>query len=329
MTDLTTNYLGLSLRNPVIASASPLSRTVDGVSRLADGGVSAIVLHSLFEEDLSTVQGIDAGLADPIAEYVVDADSAASARAYLQLLEQSVLEVDIPIIASLNGTTPDVWSSYARAVEDAGAAAIELNVNTCPSDVTTSSSELEARVLAAFESVRSMVSLPISVKLSPFLTSVGEMALRLDRAGADGLVLFNRFLHLDIDPSTVTLRAGIGLSQPEEGRLSRTWIALLRGRVQSALAGSTGVEDQTDVVKYLLAGADVVMTTSALLRHGPDYASSLITGLEYWMTTKGFKGVNEVRGLLSASLSSPEGGNTRARYVRTLGAANASSYEPL
>lgn len=230
------------------------------------------------------------------------------------------------MIGSLNGITPAGWTSYARAIQDAGAAAIELNIYYLPGDPETSGRDVEQRQLDVLSLVKDAVTVPVAVKLSPHFSSVGEIALTLDRAGADGLVLFNRFLQPDIDPETLTVVPGVGLSSPAEGLPPRTWIALLHRRLRASLAATTGVEGAADVAKYLLAGADVVMSTSALLRHGPEHATTLLSGLTAWMARKGFAGIEDVRGLLAVPLTTDGAERERAGYVSALQAAKTSDY---
>lgn len=334
--DLTTRYLGLTLRNPLVASASPLSRTVDGVRRLASAGVGAVVLYSLFEEQLRREAAENARLADAGSEsfgeslsyFPAEAADDVGPRHYLSLLERAAAAVDIPVIASLNGVTPSGWTDYARAMQDAGAAAIELNIYYLPGDPRVSGRDVEQRHLDVLALVKQAVTVPVAVKLSPYFSSTGEMALRLDEAGADGLVLFNRFLQPDIDPETLSIAPQIGLSSPAEARLPRTWIALLHGRVQASLAATTGVETAADVAKYLLAGADVVMTASALLRHGPEHAAVLLDELSSWLARKRFAGVAEVRGMLAVPPGVDETVYERAGYVGALREANNETYGP-
>ena len=230
--------------------------------------------------------------------------------------------MDVPVIASLNGVTPGGWTDYASALEQAGAAAIELNIYHFPADPLISGREVEQRHVEVLTTVKAVVSVPVAVKLSPYFSSVGEVAVRLDRAGADGLVLFNRFLQPDIDPESLGVTAGFGLSSPAEGRLPRAWIALLADRVKASLAASTGVEDASDVAAYLLAGADVVMTTSALLRHGPGHAAALLDGLTAWMNRKGFRTLDDLRGRLAIPADHGEAARERASYVDALLAAD-------
>jgi dihydroorotate dehydrogenase (fumarate) len=330
--DLSTRYLGLALRNPLVASASPLSNTLDGVRRLAGAGVGAVVLFSLFEEQVRQEAERNARLADAgtdsfaesLSYFPADADADPGPRRYLSLLERAAGAVDIPVIASLNGVTPGGWASYAREMQDAGAAAIELNISYLPGDPHIAGREVEQRHIDILRRVKDAVSVPVAVKLSPYFSSAGEIALRLDEAGADGLVLFNRFLQPDIDPETLTVVPGIDLSSPAEARLPRTWIAILRGQVRACLAATTGVEGAADVVKYLLAGADVVMSASALIRHGPEHAAVLLDGLSEWMGRKGYSSVTELRGILAVPAGTDQAAYQRAGYVRTLRAADSA-----
>ena len=332
--DLSTRYLGLALRNPLVASASPISNTLDGVRRLADAGVGAVVLFSLFEEQLrheaeQNARLADAGtdsFAESLSYFPAGADSDAGPRRYLSLLERAAAAVDVPVIGSLNGVTPGGWTSYARAIQDAGAAAIELNIYYLPGDPHTPGREVEQRHIDILCRVKDAVTVPVAVKLGPHFSSVGEIALRLDQAGADGLVLFNRFLQPDIDPDTLTVRPAVDLSSPAEARLPRTWISLLRRQVRASLAATSGVEGPADVAKYLLAGADVVMTASALIRHGPRHAAVLLDGLSEWMARKGYTSVSELRGILAVPADTDQAAYERAGYVRALRGANGAPW---
>jgi dihydroorotate dehydrogenase (fumarate) len=213
-------------------------------------------------------------------------------------------------------------------MQDAGAAGIELNTYYVAGDPAISGRDVEQAQLDILKLVKSAVTVPVAVKLSPYFSSPGEMAVRLDEAGADGLVLFNRFLQPDIDPEQLAVMSRVNLSSPADARVTQTWIALLRGRVRASLAGTSGVEVPADVVRYLLAGADVVMTTSALLRHGPDYAADLLGGLAAWMSRKGFDDLARVRGLLAVPAEADAAAYERAGYVRAMRAANAGAYNP-
>ncbi len=337
--DLSTRYLGLELRNPLVASASPLSNSVDGVRRLADAGVGAVVLYSLFEEQVRREAEEDARLAEAgteifsealsyfPAETEEEAEQEAVAdeptpRGYLSLLERAAASAEIPIIGSINGVTPGGWTSYARAMQDAGAAAIELNIYYIPGDPNLSGRDVEQRHIDILSRVKEAVTVPVAVKLGPYFSSTGEVALRLDKAGADGLVLFNRFLQPDIDTESMAVAPTVDLSSPREGRLPRTWISILRPHVQCSLAGTTGVDEPDDVIRYLLAGADVVMTASALIRHGAGYAAVLLDGLSQWMVRKGYGSVSEVRGALTQAEGTDQAGRERSGYVRAMRYAN-------
>jgi dihydroorotate dehydrogenase (fumarate) len=334
--DLSTEYMGLALRNPLVASASPLSRTVDGVRRLADGGVGAVVLYSLFEEQLLRDSAQSSRLfaagtesfGEALSYFPAVAEDEPGPRQYLSLLERAAAAVEIPLIGSLNGITPGGWVDYSRAMEDAGAAAIELNVYYLPGDPRISGRDVEQRHLDILGRVKDTVGVPVAVKLGPYFSSLGEIAVRLDDAGANALVLFNRFFQPDVDADMLAVVPGVGLSSAAEARLPRTWIALLYGRVRASLAATTGVEAPADVAKYLLAGADVVMTASALLRHGPEYATVLLDGLGEWMRRKGFHSLAEFRGLLAVPTDAEGSAYERAGYVTALRDANESAYGP-
>jgi dihydroorotate dehydrogenase (fumarate) len=323
MIDLRCRYLGLDLRSPLVASASPLAQTVEGVRRLAEGGVAAVVLPSLFEEQLQREAARFHELAEAGSESFAESlsylppspvDQDAPHR-YLSLVERAAAAVDVPIIGSLNGVTPGGWVRYARSIQDAGAGAIELNVYHAPGPPSTSGRDVEDRTIEVVAQVKAAVSVPVAVKLGPFWSSVGEFALRLDDAGADALVLFNRFLQPEIDPETLTTRPSIDLSSPVDARLAATWVSLLHGRVRAQLAASSGVEGAADVARYLLAGADVVMTTSALMRHGPEHAGALLQGLTEWMAGKGYASLADVRGIMRVPAAADASAYERAGYV--------------
>lgn len=335
--DLSTRYLGLTLRNPLMAAASPLSRTVDGVRRLADAGVGAVVLYSLFEEQLVREARRNAALtehgsqsyAESLSYFPRRATQDHGPRRYLSLLERAARTVPIPVIGSLNGVTPGGWTDHARSMQDAGAAAIELNIYFLPCDPHISGRDVEQRHLDILARVQDAVTVPVQVKISPHFSSVGEMALRLDAAGADGLVLFNRFLQPGIDCESRTVVPDIQLSTAAESRLPMTWIALLRGRIGAALAAGGGVEDGADVVRFLLAGADVVQTASALLRNGPEYAAVLLDEVCRWMRRKEYGSVEEFRGLLAVPPGSDATSRERGDYVSALREADVRAYDIL
>ena len=328
-TDLTTRYLGLHLRNPLVASSSPLSSTVDGVRALADAGVGAVVLPSLYEEEVREQELRTFALTEPFEHAHGEADGylprrqagSDGAGRYLRLVERAAGAVDVPVLASLNGSSLGGWTGFARRLQQAGAAALELNMHVAPGDPRTSGREVEDRLVEILLAVKDAVSIPVAVKLSPYFSSTGEMAVRLDRAGADGLVLFNRFLHPDVDPERLVVEPVPGLSGPAEAGLPRAWIAVLWSELSCSLAATTGVEGPSDVAAYLLAGADVVMTASALLRHGPGHAAVLLGGLEDWLRRKGFASVDAARGRLAVPHQTDANAVERARYVSALEAA--------
>ncbi|MHA7862428.1 dihydroorotate dehydrogenase-like protein [Tessaracoccus sp. Y36] len=332
MTDLTTTYLGLSLRNPVVASAGPLSQSVAGIKALADGGVGAVVMYSLFEEQLRREAEVAAALEEmydnsfPEAlSYfpTVPASQKDASHAYLKLVEQGAKAIDVPLIASLNGASMGGWTQQARRLADAGASAIELNIYFVPGDITMTGAAVEERHLEIVAAVKSTVDVPVAVKISPYFSSVGNMVLRLVDAGADGVVLFNRFLQPDIDVDRVTVESGVSLSSPVEARLPRTWIAVLRGKIAASLAATTGVDRPEDVIKYILAGADVVMTTSSLIRRGPAYAEVLVDELAAWLEDRDLT-LHQARGLLSVPKEAAADVYERSGYVSALEKAKAT-----
>jgi dihydroorotate dehydrogenase (fumarate) len=323
--DLSTPYLGLHLRNPIVASPSPLTGTIDGISRLVAAGVGAVVLPSILEEQ---VWNEAARRLERMPDGIGRLDRVASRRPRpsaalddandgLDLIRRARAEFDVPVIASLNGGDAGGWPAYAHALQQAGASAIELNIYEIPAEAGRSGRAAEDRHVEILKIVKSVVTIPVAVKLAPWLSAPGELAARLVEAGADGLVLFNRFLQPDIDLDRLSVVPRLELSTSVESRLPMMWIALLRGRLPVSLAATTGVADATDVVKYLLAGADVVMTASAVLRHGPAYAAELVGGLESWLADNGYATVDEVRGLLRAALGE-DAAAKRAAYVDVL-----------
>lgn len=323
--NLETTYLGLTLRNPLVASPSPIAHTVPGIKKLAAAGVGAVVLPSLFEEQIRLDAERDARLAAAGSEsfgealsYIPDPGLDTVPRQYLSLIERAREAVPIPVIASLNGTTPGGWGGYAAALQRAGASAIELNVYYLSEHLTVSAAQADERYLEVLGAVRAAVTIPIAVKIGPYFSSLGEMASRLQQAGADGLVLFNRFMQTDINAATLTVSAGLPLSTPAEATLPRAWIARLRDKVPLSLAATSGVESATDVAAYLLAGADVVMTTSSLLRHGPEHAAELIDGLQAWMEREGLQSLDQVRGRLSMAAAADPSAYGRSSYLTTI-----------
>jgi dihydroorotate dehydrogenase (fumarate) len=324
--NLTSRYLGLQLPTPVVASAGPLCGDLDTIRHLEDAGAGAVVLPSIFEEQIEAEMLRYETLRTARAESFPEALSyfpsqgfeARGLQRHLDLVRRAVLAVDIPVIASLNGTTDDGWVSYAREVEKAGAHAVELNAFMVPTDLSVSGQAVEQRYLDILRAVRRAVTIPVAVKLGPSFSAPGHMAVELARNGAGALVLFNRFYQPDIDTVRLTLRNDLELSRTSEVRLPLLWIAVLAGRIDASLAASTGVETSEEVVKYLLAGADIVMTTSALLRHGAGYVAELVGGLRDWLAARDVPSVDRIRGLLShRRLDAPET-LERANYMEIL-----------
>jgi dihydroorotate dehydrogenase (fumarate) len=324
--DLSTKYMGLELQHPVVASASPLSGTSDSIKRLEDSGVAAIVMFSLFEEQIRYENEAFSHLMESgchsFAEslsYFPKMDAyQVGPESYLDLIRRATEAADIPIIASLNCVSKEGWIGYAKLMQEAGAAGLELNIYAIEADLEVSGTELEQRYLDILTAVKATVSIPVSLKLSPFFSAIGHMAKRLDQAGADALVLFNRFYQPDIDIKELEVAPTLQLSSSSEIRLPLLWIALLHGKVKASLGATRGVEGPDEVIKYLLAGADVVMTTSALLRYGPAHAATLVDGLTRWMDARGFETIGQMRGSMSHAKAANPADFVRANYIKVL-----------
>ena len=324
---LQTKYLGYPLPHPVIASASPLTKHPGGVARLAEAGAAAVVLHSLFEEQITAESEALAAMSAQGAEsfseagaFFPQADSVEiGPEEYLELIRRSRKTVDIPVIASLNGATDGGWTSYAKRMEEAGASAIELNLFALPVDLEVDGRTVEDRYVHIVESVRHSVRVPVAVKLSPYFSATGSFCARLVRAGADGLVLFNRFYQPDFDLATLDVVSSLRLSDSDEVRLPLLWIAVLAGRVRASLAATSGVHRSEDAVKYLLAGADAVMTTSALLKHGPEHLRTLVDGIREWGDRRGYDSLAQLKGSMSYAKTEHGSHFERANYIKLLG----------
>lgn len=329
MPDLTTTYLGLSLSCPLVPSASPLTATLDTVRRMEDAGAGAIVLPSLFEEQLvDEAEGLDFLLAHgtysqlEAATYLPEPSSfTLTAEQYLEHLRRTRAALGIPIIASLNGVSGGDWTAYARAIEQAGADALELNVYYLPTDPDLESPTIEQEYVDLLRQVWSSIEIPIAVKLSPFFTNLPGLAVQLDRAGASGLVLFNRFNQPDIDLEhlEVVPRADLTSSaDPAPLRLPLRWIGILYGRVTANLAASGGVHSAEDALKLLLVGADVTMLASELIVNGPQRLTEIRCGLERWLDEHAYESVRQLRGTLSQASVSLPAAFERAHYVRAV-----------
>lgn len=326
MVDLRTTYMGMELAHPVIASASPLSKDVDGIKRLEDGGAAAIVMFSLFEEQIRHEREAVEHLTDLGAESFAESlsyfpalpDFRVGPDRYLTLIRRAREAVRVPILASLNGVTSEGWVDYAKQIHQAGASAIELNVYSIAADLALTGRDVEERYLAILRAVKAAVPIPVAMKLSPFFSAFGNMAKQLDDAGADALVLFNRFYQPDFDLERLEVVPNLELSAPGEIRLPLLWIAVLHGRVRASLAATTGVHTPAEVLKYLMAGADAVMTTSSLLRKGPQHLGALVAGAREWMEQRGYASVAQMKGSMSQRKVADPAAFERANYLRIL-----------
>jgi dihydroorotate dehydrogenase (fumarate) len=322
--DLRTSYLGLDLANPLVPSASPLGHRIESLRALQDAGAAAVVLPSMFEEQIEHEEIQLTGALETGAESFAEAltylpemaDYTSGTDAYLRHLEATVRDLDIPVIGSLNGTSLGGWLEYARRVEETGAAALELNVYFIAADVEESGAEVERRYVDLVAAVRERCTIPLAVKIGPFFSSLGHMARRLVEAGADGLVLFNRFMQPDIDLETLRVDPTLQLSGSEELRLPLRWIGMLHGRVDCSLAATTGVHTAADALKVLFAGADVAMMASALLRQGPEHLATVLRDLDVWLDEHDYAGVSQMRGSTSQQHVQNPAAFARANYAQ-------------
>jgi dihydroorotate dehydrogenase (fumarate) len=323
---LVTRYLGLQLAHPIVAAASPLTATLDGMRRLEDAGAAAVVMASLYEEQIRAEDTAYALFTEHGSNSQAEAgsyfpelpDYDGGVSGHLETLRRASEALEIPVIASLNGTTAEGWIGHARALEQAGAAAIELNVYSVPIDFAVSGAEVERRTIEIVRQVAATVKVPVAIKLAPYFSSMPHLAAELVRAGAGGLVLFNRYYAPDIDLATLRVTRSLPLSTASELPLSLVWIALLSRRVACSLAASRGVETHVEVVKYLLVGADVVTTASALLRNGVQHVATMRAGLEDWLDANAFDSVDAIRGLKDATHVEHVDALLRAQYVAAL-----------
>jgi dihydroorotate dehydrogenase (fumarate) len=324
--DLSTTYMGLELKHPVVASASPLSNSVDGIKKLEDAGASAVVMFSLFEEQIRhekarfdyMMETTTDTYAESLSYFPEVEDYHTGTEEYLNILQKAVEATDIPIIGSLNGVTNEGWIDYAKQIQDAGAKGLELNIYYIPTNLDTSGRDVEQRYLDVLKAVKGSVSIPVALKLSPFFSSMGEMAKRLDESHADALVLFNRFYQPDYDLDQLEVLNNLELSTSNEIRLPLLWIAVLYGRVNASLAATSGVQSEQEVIKYLMAGADAVMSTSALLKNGGDYMGKLVEGLKGWMEKRDYASVKQMKGSMSQQKVADPDAFERANYIKIL-----------
>ncbi|HHJ52505.1 MAG TPA: dihydroorotate dehydrogenase-like protein [Caldithrix abyssi] len=325
--DLKTKYLGLELKNPLVPSASPLSTEVDKVKELEDNGAAAVVMYSLFEEQIThESHELDVFLSqggesfaeamsyfpEPEKFHNVDAEE------YLEQIQKLKKAVDIPIIGSLNGISAGGWMEYAKKIEQAGADALELNIYYIPTDPSLSAEKIEDMYLEDLKTVKNQVDIPVAMKLSPFFTSFANMAQKLDKAGADGLVIFNRFYQADIDLEQLEVVPDLQLSHSYELRLPLRWLAILYGHVKADLAATTGIHTAEDVLKVVMAGADVAMMASALLQNGPAHLKKVLNDLTQWMEDHEYESIEQMKGSMSMKAVAEPAAYLRANYMKTL-----------
>jgi dihydroorotate dehydrogenase (fumarate) len=324
--DMTTRYMGLMLKNPLVASAGPLSENLDNIRRLEDNGAAAVVMFSLFEEqirhDAAALEFFfnvgRESFAEAASYFPEIQDYDVGPGQYLDLLRKASEAVDIPIIASLNGVSDHGWVTFAKEMEDAGASGIELNVYYIPTEAFRSGAEVEQQYVNVLSAVKSRVAVPVAIKLGPYFSSFSDIATQLDEAGADALVLFNRFYQPDFDIETRTIVPSLSLSRPDEIRLPLLWIALLHGRLSASLAATTGVHGPVEAIKYLMAGADVVMSTSAVLQEGPGFFARILGEMTDWMQKQGYASVDQMRGSMSQASVMDSTAFVRGNYIKTL-----------
>jgi dihydroorotate dehydrogenase (fumarate) len=324
--DLTTTYMGLKLKHPLVASASPFTHRLDGFRQLEDAGIAAIVMHSLFEEQIVgeeneleflTTQGTES-FAEALSYFPRPDHFVLGPEEYLGLISEAKKAVKVPLIASLNGVTTGGWVDYARKIQQAGADALELNVYYLATDPFQPGEVVERNCVEVLKTVRSQVRIPVAVKLSPFFSNLANMARRLDEAGANGLVLFNRFYQPDLDLENLAVWPHVELSTSAEMRLPLRWIGILYGRVKCSLAATTGIHAPEDVVKVIMAGADAAMLCSALYRNGTGHVATLLKGLEKWMEEHEYSSISDMKGTLSQRAVAEPAAYERANYMKTI-----------
>ena len=324
--DLTTRYLGLNLRTPMVPSASPLTKDVDNIKRMEDAGAAAVVLHSLFEEQVrneqETVQyhlmhGTDS-FPEALTFFPQPGEFLAGPEEYLEKIRQAKEMVDIPVIASLNGAAIGGWTDYARQMQQAGADALELNIYSIPTDLDRTGTEIEQSYIDILKAVKSVVSIPVALKLSPYFSNMANMAKQMDQAGADGLVLFNRFYQPDVNLEELQVQASVHLSTPHDMRLPLRWVAILYGRVKADLAATSGIHSSTDVLKMLMVGADVTMLCSVLLNKGFGVIRQIETEMCNWLADHDYQSVRQLQGSMSQKYCADPAAFERAQYMRAL-----------
>ncbi len=324
--DLSTKYLGMTLKSPLVASASPLSEDISNIKKLEDAGIGAVVLYSLFEEQLRleqeeynyhTTHGTDA-FAEALSYFPEVEDYKLGPELYLEHIQKAKAAVKVPIIASLNGSSMGGWTDYAKEMESAGADAIELNIYYIPTNASLTGAEVEQKYVDILKAVKSAVNIPVALKLSPFFSNFSNMAKRFDEAGADALVLFNRFYQPDIDLDEYEVTPNLLLSQSSAMRLPMRWIAILKDNIKADLAATSGIHTGTDVVKMLLVGSNVTMLCSSLLKHGISHVKNIEDHLKQWMRENDYSSVRELQGSMSQHKTADPSSFERAQYMKAL-----------
>jgi dihydroorotate dehydrogenase (fumarate) len=326
MKKLQTTYLGMKLNSPIVVSACTLSEKSDNIAMMEDNGAGAVVLFSLFEEQIRTEEAkFEAVLSETsntfaeASDYFPNLDDySMGTEEYLDAILRAKSRVKIPIIASLNGITNEGWIKYAKLIEQAGADALEVNIFFIPGNINMTSYEVEKRYLDIIHEIKTTVKIPVAVKLNPYFSSIGNMSMRIKDTGADGLVLFNRFYQPDFNIEKLEIKTDLQYSESSEIRLPLLWIALLYGKVKLSLAATTGVQTATEVIKYLLAGADVAMTASSLYKNGIPYLNTMNKELEDWMNRMGFEDIQSFKGIMSQQNISDPTAYDRANYIKIL-----------
>ena len=321
-----TTYMGMQLNSPIIVSACTLSEKIDNIARMEDHGAGAVVLYSLFEEQIrkeeatyKTIMSETSYTFPEALDYFPNLDDFhIGTDEYLEHIRKAKERVNIPIIGSLNGITNEGWIDYSRLMEQAGADAIEVNIFFIPADITLSSSEVEHRYLNIIDAIKQTVKIPVAVKLNPYFSTMGNMALRMKNRGADALVLFNRFYQPDFDINELIIKADLHYSDSNEIRLPLLWIGLLYGKVNLSLAATTGVQTAVEVIKYILAGADAVMTASSLYKNGIPYLKNMNKDLHNWMYKMGYDSVDSFKGNMSQQNIADPTAYERANYIKIL-----------
>ncbi len=330
MVDLTTTYLGLKLKNPLVASPSPLSEKVDNVKRMEQAGISAVVMYSLFEEQiihesLELDHFLNRGtesFAEALTYFPDVGRYSLTPDKYIAALEKTKLAVNIPVMGSLNGVSTGGWIEYAHKIQEAGADGLELNLYYLPTDVNLTSNQIEDNYLTLVSDIRAEVKIPLAVKLAPFFTALPNFATRLVKAGANGLVLFNRFYQPDIDLENLEVVPNLVLSNSDALRLPLRWIAILYGKVKADLALTSGVHTPEDAIKAIMAGANVAMSTSALLKRGTVAIQQILIGMEEWMIAHEYESVQQMRGSMSQGAVADPAAFERANYMKVLNSFN-------